>query len=106
MFKTEQLTIDVTFSIPQWFPPDRLDYSKAHYNPKGHMYEGSYDHSTYHNSAEDNLFNRFNKDGINEICSYYWIKFEYDGNPKQLSEWIEKMTNKLNKFFKQYKEGR
>ena len=104
MINTELLTIEISFSIPQWFPPNRLDYSKAHYFDKYHAYAGSYDRSTYHNSAEDNLFNRF-KD-IKEICNYYHITMEYDGTPEQLPNWIKLKKIQLNKFFNQYKEAK
>jgi hypothetical protein len=104
MFKTEALGIKMAFSIPQWFPPDRLDYSKAYHNPEGHRYAGSYDHSTYHNSAEDNLLKQF-KD-IKELCKYYWIEFEYDGTPEQLPKWIERTKMQLDNFFKRYKESK
>ena len=106
MFKTERLTIDISFSIPEWFPPDRLDYKKSYYYPKDHAFAGSYDHSKYYNSAEENLFNRFNKEGIKEICNHHWIEFEYDGYPVLLPNWIEKITNRLDKFFNQYKEAK
>jgi len=104
MFNSEAIEIKVSFSIPEWFPPDRLDYSKAHHYDQSHAYAGSYDHSTYHNSAEDNLWNQF-KD-IKEMCNYYWIEIEYDGSPEHLSDWIETMKGKLNRFFRRYKEGR
>jgi hypothetical protein len=104
MINTELLTIEVSFDIPNWFPPDRLDYSKAHYYDKQHAYAGSYDHSSYHNSAEDNLFNRF-KD-IKELCKNYWIMFEYDGTPEQLPNWVKIKQEQLNRFFNQYKEAK
>ncbi|GAG96520.1 unnamed protein product [marine sediment metagenome] len=104
MFNSEAIEIRIAFSIPQWFPPTRLDYTKSHYNPEGHVYAGSFDHSTYHNSAEDNLFNRF-KD-MKEICSNYWITFEYDGNPEQLTNWMKTKQEQLNRFFNQYKEAK
>lgn len=104
MFKTKTIGIRICFAIPQWFPPTRLDYTQSHYNPKGHAYAGAFDHSTDHNSAEDNLFNRFND--IQEICKSYWIKFEYDGTPEQLPNWIETKQEQLNRFFNQYKEAK
>jgi hypothetical protein len=104
MFNSEAIEIKISFSIPQWFPPTRLDYTRSHYNPEGHVYAGAFDHSTYHNSAEDNLFNQF-KD-VKEFCMNYWIEFEYDGSPEHLSDWIETMKGKLNQFFRQYKEGK
>ena len=104
MFNTEALGIKIAFSIPQWFPPDRLDYTRSHHNPEGHAYAGAFDHSTNHNSAEDNLFRQF-KD-IKEFCNNYWIEFEYDGTPEQLTNWIKKTKMQLDNFFKQYKEGK
>jgi hypothetical protein len=104
MFQSERLTIKIAFTIPQWFPPNRLDYRKAHYYDKYHAYAGSFDHSTYHNSAEDNLFNRFKN--LKEVCNYHWIEFEYEGSPEHLPKWIERTTDRLNQFFKQYKESK
>jgi hypothetical protein len=104
MINTELLTIEVSFDTPNWFPPDRLDYSRTIYYPKGHAYAGSYDCTVYHNSAEDNILNRF-KD-ITETYKYYWIKFEYHGSPEKLSQWIKNTQNRLNKFFNQYKEAK
>ena len=104
MFKTRCICIDITFDIPNWFPPTRLDYSKAYYNPEGHAYAGAYDHSVDYNSAEENIFKRFKN--IKEICNCHWILFEYDGSPEQLTNWIKTKQEQLNRFFNQYKEGK
>lgn len=104
MIKTSYGTIEVSFNLPNWFPPDRLDYSNAHHFDKQHAYAGSYNYSSYHNSAEDNIFNRF-KD-IKEICNYYHITFEYDGTPEQLSNWIKTKEGQLDRFFNRYKEAK
>ena len=66
--KTNVIEIRVSFDIPNWFPQNRFDVTKAHYHDKHHAYAGSYSHSTYHNSAEDQLYKRFPE--IKETCKY------------------------------------
>jgi len=106
MFKTKTnvIEIKVSFDIPNWFPQDRFVKTKAHYYDKNHAYAGSYSHSTYSNSAEDLLWKQFPE--MKELCNSFWIELEYKGNPEQLPEWIEKITNRLDKFFNQYKEAK
>ena len=106
MYKTKVnvIEIKVSFDIPNWFPPNRFDQTKALYFDKHHAYAGSYSHSTYFNSAEDLLWKRFPE--MKEICNHSWIELEYDGTPEQLPKWIEKITNRLNNFFNRYKEAK
>lgn len=102
--KTNVVEIKVSFDIPQWFPQDRFDFNKSHFNSKFDAYPGAYSHSTYHNTAEDQLWKRFPE--MKEICNNAWIEFEYEGNPEQLIDWIELKKKQLNTFFNRYKESK
>lgn len=105
MYKTKVMQdIRITFEIPNWFPQDRFDVTKVHHFDKYHAYAGSYSHSTYHNTAEDQLWKRFPE--MSESCRYYWIEMEYDGDIEQLTEWIELKKKQLNSFFNRYKEAK
>ena len=106
MYKTKVNVIEVkvSFNIPNWFPPNRFDITKAHHFDKNHAYAESYSHSTYHNSAEDMLWKRFPE--MKELCNCHWIELEYEGIPEQLPEWIELKKKKLNSFFNRYKEAK
>lgn len=86
-------SIQVTFTIPKWFPQERFDYSRIN---------GSGDR-LYGNKAENSFFKRF-PDCI-ELCTGSSATFEIGYvNGVYLDVWIKSKRIKLYKFFKQYKE--
>ena len=58
--------LEVTFNLPDWFPPERLDYERSILYPKGHVWEGQTDRRMYSNSATDALFKL---PGVVEACT-------------------------------------
>lgn len=99
---TEPLTVEISFSLPQWFPQERFDYTNVIRYPTGHVYAGSYDSSTYENSATDALFKLGD---VKELCPYYWVSFEISASD-DIPAGIAKIERKLHNFLKRYKEAK
>ena len=88
--------VKVVFHTPDWFPQDRFEYNTGQPN---------YD---YKNHAEDQLWKRFGK-LIDETCWHpmnSWIIFEYEGELKDLDDWIAKRKKELETFLNRYKESK
>ncbi|MCP4156672.1 MAG: hypothetical protein GY757_53660 [bacterium] len=99
-------TIEVTFHLPPWWPPERLHYSNPVYFDKYHAWAGSYSHSNEGNSAEDSIYKI---KGCIETCSHPmgpWVKFEMDPDESDPVKWIEQTQAKLTRHLKRYKEAR
>jgi hypothetical protein len=82
-------SINITFTIPEWFPQDRFDY-----------YTGM---ESFGNRAEDLFFKRF--PDCKEICKESFVTFEFGYvSGIHLDGWIKHTRIKLYKFFSRYKE--
>ena len=103
--KIKPIAIVVTFPVPTWFPPERLNYSIDHRYPKGHAWEGAYERTEHYNSALQSIMNLR---GVKECCfdpMGPWIAFEISPR-KNLTAEIEKISAKLYRFLRRYKESR
>lgn len=92
-----------SFELPPWFPPERLDWSRAIHYPEGHAWAGSYDRSVTGNSAEDALFKL---KGPREIMPGTYVIVDFDCKPEQLPKQIRAFEGKLKRFLNRYKESR
>lgn len=98
-------TIEVTFWLPEWFPPERLEFSRAIRFPKGHIWEGEVDQMKYDNSAVVALFRL---KGVKEAfvaAPHAWVMFEIDAN-KDIPKQIADIKAKLERFLNRYKEAK
>lgn len=93
----------VSFEVPSWFPPERLDWSYAVRYDKYHAWAGSYSHTNHGNSAEDALFKL---KGMKEFCSYSYCMVEFHCEPEKLPKEIREYEKKLQRFFNRYKEAK
>ncbi|MFA5234798.1 MAG: hypothetical protein WC390_10395 [Sulfurimonas sp.] len=103
--KIKPIQITVTFPLPDWFPPERLDYSVVRHYSKGHIWEGTYEGTDYYNSAGNAIMKL---SGTDEFCSDPmgpWISFRISPR-KNLTVEIEKISAKLDRFLRRYKESR
>lgn len=101
----EVIETTVTFALPEWFPPERLEYQHHVKYGKGHAWEGQVEKTLYENSATDALFRL---KGIKEVCTHPmgpWVTFELD-TQKPLQPQIDALGAKLDRFIRRYKESR
>lgn len=101
----EVLEVTTTFALPEWFPPERLDYTRYARYGKGHAWEGQVEKEHYENSAVEALHRL--KD-VKETCTHpfgKWVTFELD-TTKPIQPQIDALGAKLDRFLNRYKEAR
>lgn len=97
---TEILDQTVTFSLPDWFPPERLEYTRTKKYSPGHAYAGQVESTDYENSAVDALFRL---KGLKEVSTHPMGKWAvFQAKPSQ----VAKLQAKLERFLRRYKEAK
>jgi len=98
----------VTFSLPDWFGDQRLNYELRRIHPAGHRWAGQVDvdNIKYSNRAYDALARL---KGVTEICSHPlgpWVAFEIEGRIEKIPMRIAQVAAKLERFLSRYRESR
>ena len=103
-FFPEVCEVEVKFELPDWFPPERLNYTKYNLYPKGHIWAGQVDKTSYENSALDALMK------FKEVKEVYfdpmgpWVMIELSLNTNYYLQ-IGRFRSKLYRFLNRYNEA-
>lgn len=101
----EVIETTVTFALPEWFPPERLEFANHRRYGMGHAWEGQIEEHRYDNSATDALFRL---KGVKEVCTHPmgpWVTFDLD-TQKPIQPQIDSLGVKLDRFIRRYRESR
>lgn len=96
---------EIKFNLPDWFPPERLSYSKYILYPKGHIWAGQIEKQTDENSALDALMKLKE---VKEVCfdpNGPWVMIELSMNINFYLQ-IGRFRDKLYRFLNRYNESR
>lgn len=98
---------EVAFTLPDWFPPSRLDYSRNHNYPAHHAWAGSYSHSEEGNSAVEALhkLKDVGTSAVYQVCGN-WVTAKFHCEPRHLAAAIKQFEDKLNRFLNRYREAK
>ena len=99
----------VTFGMPEWWPPSRLNFQPdpGTYG-KDHIWAGQtiYDNIRTENSAENAVLNL---SGAKETCTCpwsSWVMFEVPISIRDKEKWINNTRLKLERLLQRYKESK
>lgn len=100
----EIIEVEVKFELPDWFPPERLNYDKYILYPKGHIWAGQVETTSYENTALDSLM-KFKE--VKEVYFYPtgpWVMIELSHNTNYYLQ-IGRFRCKLQRFLNRYNEA-
>ena len=100
----EIIEVEVKFELPDWFPPERLNYDKCILYPKGHIWAGQVETTSYENTALDSLM-KFKE--VKEVYFYPtgpWVMIELSHNTNYYLQ-IGRFRCKLQRFLNRYNEA-
>jgi len=105
MITLPDFEVHVIFYLPEWFPPERLNYTRIIRYPCGHIFAGQVERSESKNTALDSIMKL---KGAKEI--YYdsqgpWILFHLPPT-RNVNLQICLLQAKVQRFLNRYKESK
>ena len=100
----EIIEVEVKFELPDWFPPERLNYDKCILYPKGHIWAGQVEKTCYENTALDSLMKLKE---VKEVCFDPfgpWLTIELSLHNNFYLQ-IGRFQSKLQRFLNRYNEA-